>query len=166
MTMIFFVEAFQKVKFASRDLKPAMAAGLPGMTRHTNIPCGRKNSMLCFFHLIQFEKIIEPCRCSAHGDQLCRQHLCKGQPIWKRKGELWSFFWQVQSIIRREHPSKKGHQKRTKLDLSWWALSQSHPKMVINHPSRWSLYKSLAFCVDHSNRQTGTANVLPKRRPR
>ena len=38
--------------------------------------------------------------------------------------------------------------------------------MVINHQSRWSLYKSLAFCVDHSNRETGTANVLPKRRPR
>ena len=38
--------------------------------------------------------------------------------------------------------------------------------MVINHPSRWSLYKSLAFCVDHLNRETGTANVLPKRRPR
>ena len=53
MTLIFFFEAFQNVRFASRDLKPAMAAGLPGMTRHTNIPWGRKRSMLCF---LWFEK--------------------------------------------------------------------------------------------------------------
>ena len=54
--MMIFVEAFQKVRFASRDLKPAMAAGLPGMTRHTNIPCGRKKSTLSFFLFVTISK--------------------------------------------------------------------------------------------------------------
>ena len=58
MTMIFFVEAFQKVRFASRDLKPAMAAGLPGMTRHTNIPCGRKNSTFFFVIWYNLKKLL------------------------------------------------------------------------------------------------------------
>ena len=34
--------------------------------------------------------------------------------------------------------------------------------LVVNCPSRWSLYLSLALCLDHSNRETGRAmyNIL------